>query len=162
MAGLVIPLVAERRDVTHLIFLAAMLPQPGLSLAEQYEREPDAVGHAQAAFALDERGRLVMASELAQGIFFHDCDADLAEWAAGLLVPQDLTVVTEPSSVNAWPPTARCSYVACIEDRAVPLAWARRAARERLGVTPMELPGGHSPFLSRPRQLVDAIVELIG
>jgi hypothetical protein len=38
-------------------------------------------------------------------------------------------------------------------------AWSRRVARERLGVESVELPGGHSPFLSRPAELAAALVS---
>jgi hypothetical protein len=36
------------------------------------------------------------------------------------------------------------------------------AARERLGVEPVEIDGGHSPFITRPMELagiIDSIVE---
>ena len=36
-------------------------------------------------------------------------------------------------------------------------AWSRRTAAERLGVTPIELPGGHTPSLARPAALADAL-----
>jgi pimeloyl-ACP methyl ester carboxylesterase len=50
--------------------------------------------------------------------------------------------------------------VVCREDRAIAVDWARRAARERLGVEPIELPGGHSPFLSRPGELAALLAEV--
>jgi hypothetical protein len=41
--------------------------------------------------------------------------------------------------------------------------WGRWAARERLLDAPVvELPGSHSPFRSRPADLVEALVELRG
>ena len=40
MAGLVIPLVAERRRVRQLVFLAAFLAAPGRSANEQRGSEP--------------------------------------------------------------------------------------------------------------------------
>jgi hypothetical protein len=39
-------------------------------------------------------------------------------------------------------------------------AWVRSAARERLGVEAHELPGGHSPFLGRPIEMVDLLEAL--
>ncbi len=33
---------------------------------------------------------------------------------------------------------------------------------ERLGAEPIELPGGHSPFLSRPSELADMLDRLAG
>ena len=38
----------------------------------------------------------------------------------------------------------------------------RQAARDRLGVEPRELPGGHSPFITRPVELADLLVGLSG
>jgi hypothetical protein len=35
--------------------------------------------------------------------------------------------------------------------------YGRRAARDILGVEPVEIAGGHSPFLSRPRELADVL-----
>ena len=40
MAGLIIPLVAARRPVRRLVFLAAFLPSPGRSANEQRKAEP--------------------------------------------------------------------------------------------------------------------------
>jgi hypothetical protein len=38
-----------------------------------------------------------------------------------------------------------------------PSSTIRRVARERLGITPGEIDGGHSPALSRPQELVDRL-----
>jgi pimeloyl-ACP methyl ester carboxylesterase len=35
--------------------------------------------------------------------------------------------------------------------------WSRRIAADVLGVEPVELPGGHSPMLSHPVELADAL-----
>ena len=38
--------------------------------------------------------------------------------------------------------------------------WARTVARDRLGATLVELPGSHSPFLSRPADLAEILLAL--
>jgi len=38
-----------------------------------------------------------------------------------------------------------------------PAAWARRHARERLGIVAEEMDGGHYITLSRPRELADRL-----
>jgi hypothetical protein len=38
--------------------------------------------------------------------------------------------------------------------------YGRRAAHDILGVDPVEIAGGHSPFLSRPRELADVLERL--
>jgi hypothetical protein len=39
----------------------------------------------------------------------------------------------------------------------VSTAFLRRVARERLGITPNEIDGGHTPALSRPHELADRL-----
>ena len=41
----------------------------------------------------------------------------------------------------------------CRDDRLFPAPFLRRVARERLGITPDEIDGGHTPALSRPKEL---------
>jgi hypothetical protein len=45
----------------------------------------------------------------------------------------------------------------CRDDRLFPAPFLRRVARERLGITPDEIDGGHTPALSRPKELADLL-----
>jgi pimeloyl-ACP methyl ester carboxylesterase len=54
-------------------------------------------------------------------------------------------------------PAVESTYVFGRHDHAVDPAWARRAAREGLGVEPIELDAGHSPSLTCPRELADLL-----
>jgi hypothetical protein len=38
-----------------------------------------------------------------------------------------------------------------------PAEWTRRHVRERLGIIPDEIEGGHAPYLSRPKELADRL-----
>jgi hypothetical protein len=49
-------------------------------------------------------------------------------------------------------------YILCADDHIVGPDWSRREAPARLGVEPVELPGSHSPLMSRPRELVDLLL----
>ena len=68
-----------------------------------------------------------------------------------------MATLEEPNPTTAWPDGERAA-IACTEDRLVGIDSARRRIAELLGVTPIELPGGHSPFLSRPAELAAALV----
>jgi hypothetical protein len=48
--------------------------------------------------------------------------------------------------------------ITCAQDRIVNPGWSDRIARERLGVDPVRLPGGHSRFLSCPEEFTDVLV----
>ncbi|MEN3308711.1 MAG: hypothetical protein V7603_4913 [Micromonosporaceae bacterium] len=45
----------------------------------------------------------------------------------------------------------------CRDDHLFPPGFLRRVARERLGITPDEIDGGHTPALSRPPELADRL-----
>jgi pimeloyl-ACP methyl ester carboxylesterase len=62
----------------------------------------------------------------------------------------------EPSPLREWPdvPTR---VLLCRDDRLFPAPFLRRVAEERLGIVPDEIDGGHTPALSRPRELADRL-----
>jgi pimeloyl-ACP methyl ester carboxylesterase len=162
MGGLVIPLVAERRPVLRLVFLAAMLPQPGASIADQRKVEPidGIVPLTTAEWTAHGDDVWMVGSNTATELFFHDVPPDTAARAVGRLRPQSYRFMNEPSPLVAWPDVAS-DYIVCRDDRAVNPAWGRSAARERLGVEAVEIDGGHSPFLTRPAELAEVIDALI-
>jgi hypothetical protein len=45
----------------------------------------------------------------------------------------------------------------CRNDRLFPAEWVRRVVRDRLGMTPDEIDSGHTPALSRPRELAEKL-----
>jgi hypothetical protein len=57
-------------------------------------------------------------------------------------------------------PDVPTTYVCCIEDALVNPAWGKAAPRERLGVDPLLLPGGHFKLLSRPADVADILNRL--
>jgi pimeloyl-ACP methyl ester carboxylesterase len=162
MGGLVIPLVAARRRVSRLVFLAAMLPRPGVSVADQRKAEPiDGLIAPKTAEWTDLGDDVWMIGpNTATELFFHDAPRKVAAWAAGRLRPQSYRVMNEPSPLVEWP-SVESDYIVCRDDRAVNPAWGRVAARERLGVEAVEMDGSHSPFLTRPAELADVIDSLI-
>lgn len=48
----------------------------------------------------------------------------------------------------------------CADDRTITPAWQRKAARELLGVEPVELPGGHCPHVSRLESLAEVLERM--
>jgi pimeloyl-ACP methyl ester carboxylesterase len=162
MAGLVIPLVAERRPVGRLVFLAAMLPVPGVSATEQRRTEPiDGPTPLVTAEWTDLGNEVWMVGpRTATELFFNDVPADVAGWAVKQLRPQSYLVMNEPSPLVEWPAVER-DVIACRDDRAMNPDWVRASARERLGVEAVELAGGHSPFLTRPAELAGLIDSLL-
>jgi len=158
LGATVIPLVAATRRVRQLVFLCPVLRRPSRSLAEQAELDSDVttwdLGSGRDFFD-DESS--AWQPEAAIAAFFQDCDPGTAQWAASRLRRQYWAYWQEPNPLTAWPDVQHRAVI-CRDDRLVGLEWARRTLPGELGVTPVELPGGHSPFLSRPGELADALV----
>ena len=159
--GLTIPLVAAARPVALLVYLCALLPRPGCSLVDQLREEPGIFAPGfPAAVGRDEVGRSYWTDPAAaMDAFFHDCAPQDASAAAARLRPQGRPPNVEPFPLASLPDVP-CASVVASGDRCVAPEWSRRAARERLGVEAVELPGGHAPFLSRPAELAEVLIEL--
>lgn len=161
MAGLVIPLVAARRPIRRLVFLAAFLPSPGRSADDQR-----AVEHidGQLAPKVTEWTNLgddvwMVGPRTATELFFHDAPAAVARWATQRLRPQAYRVLKEMTPLTSWPEVSS-TVIVCRDDRAINPMWVRAAAHERLGVDAIELAGGHAPFLTRPAELARIFASL--
>jgi pimeloyl-ACP methyl ester carboxylesterase len=144
LAGLVIPLVAAARPVARLVLLAALLPEPGRSLADQLRADKGIL-----LAAPDRRDRWTEAA--ATAAFYTECEPDTARQAFARLRPQAAAPQVEPSPLTAWP-DVEAEYVVCTRDRMVSPEYGRRAAAER-GIPVRELASDHSPMLSHPQAL---------
>ena len=154
-AGLIIPLVATERPVGRLVFLHALLPRPGQSVVDQLRAEPD-MFNASEMFAVQRP--FWEDEEVANRFLLHDCPPEVAHAAFRRLRPERRVLGREVTPLQAWPKVPS-AYIVCTDDRTATPGWARRAARERLGVEPVEIPGGHCPFLSRPHQLAETLIH---
>jgi pimeloyl-ACP methyl ester carboxylesterase len=163
MAGLVIPLVAARRKVRRLVFLTAFLPLPGSSANDQRASEPIDGRFTPTTSEWTAMGDDVwsVGPNTATEIFFHDADPATAAWAVQQLRPQSYRVMNEITPLETWPEVESRAII-CADDHALNVDWARSAYSERLGVVPVELPGGHSPFMTKPAELARAIDAAIG
>lgn len=161
MGGLAVPVVASLRPVQRMVFLGAMVPMPGMSYAEYLgtEEGAGAITMPLDRTTHDEEGRTIVPPAVAAEVFYADCTAVDSERAIARLTPNAATAFVEPCPIDAWPDVAS-SYILMTSDLAVGNDWSRRVASDRLGVTPIELPGSHSPFYSRPAELVDVLLSL--
>jgi pimeloyl-ACP methyl ester carboxylesterase len=149
-----LPLVPELRPVSRIVFLAGVIPQIGTSILAQIQSDPSMLNP-------DWIGKNPIADDdVAREFLFHDCYEEATRWA---LTTRSLMMavgaLTELCPLEKWP-ACPSSYIVCADDRTVQPEWSRRAARERLGVEPIELPGGHCPYVSRPAELARVLVKL--
>jgi pimeloyl-ACP methyl ester carboxylesterase len=159
MGGLTIPVVAARRPVGRLVFLAALVVEPGRSLGDVLGEHPDAINVEMMTAGIDNGNSTAsMPVDAALRLFYEDCSADAAQWAASLLRPQGWKPSSEPTPIAAWPDVP-CTYIACQDDRTLTIDFQRHLAKVH-GMDLVELPGSHSPFVARPAELADLLASL--
>jgi pimeloyl-ACP methyl ester carboxylesterase len=167
LGGLCLPVVATRRHVDRLVFLGAMVPVPGRSYLDVLAEEPDALGEVDVAATISGETQWEVTSESvlpydrARAMFYADCDEETARRAWQRLRPQGFTSFTELCPISEWP-AVPSTYVLMTEDASVNPEWSRRVAAGRLGAEVIELPGSHSPFYSRPRELAHVLDRIAG
>lgn len=143
LGGFTAPLVCERVAVALLVLVAPMIPAPAEAPADFWAH----TDYGQEAGAdYDD----------AVALFYQDVPPELAAEALKRSRDQSEVRLGEPSPLKAWPdvPTR---VVLCRDDRLLPPAFLRRVSRERLAITPDQIDGGHTPALSRPRELADRL-----
>lgn len=138
LGGFTAPLVCARVPVDLLVLVAAMIPSPGELFADWWGN----TGYESSGY---------------DDVFYHDAPPALAAEAQRRERGEDSRALQQPWPLDTWPDTPTM-YLLCRDDRMFPAAWARRHARERLGVEADEIDGGHYVTLSRPLELADRLV----
>jgi pimeloyl-ACP methyl ester carboxylesterase len=151
--------VCLRMPVAQLVFVNAMIPAPGETSGEWWSN----TGQAEA----------MRANTVAEGrdpdkdfdlmeTFFHDVPPDVtAQVMAGPEPQQTDTPFGSPSMFDRWPEVP-IKVVVGRDDRLFPLDFQRRIARDRLGVSPDEVAGGHVVALSNPEGLARLLLRYAG
>jgi pimeloyl-ACP methyl ester carboxylesterase len=160
LGGLTIPLVAVRWPVRRLVYLCAGVPIPRLSMREQLALEPDTrAPGCDVGLEPDDQGRTCWVSEAgARRVLYGDCEVSVSHGAFERLRPQAQTPLVQPCPLDTLPPTPS-TYIVCRDDRRLNPEHCRKVARGRLDAELIELPGSHSPMLSRPGHLATVLHE---
>jgi pimeloyl-ACP methyl ester carboxylesterase len=162
MGGMVISEVAEARPdaITELVYVAAFLPHDGESLVAIASTDAESItamhliDHGDGTASLD--------PEAIDEVFCSDCDEDDVQRIVDLTKPEPLMPLLTPAALtdDAFG-IVRKTYVFTELDVAV----SHTAQQVMVAATPVaderSLATAHSPFLSQPQELADAIVELV-
>lgn len=162
MGGMVISDAAQRRPdlFSRLVYVAAFLPTHGDSVASLGQRDMRADLKSGIRASLW-TGRVRILPDKAADIFFGDCDEAQQRWAIGQLVEEPLRPSLEkPLLTRERFGAVPRSYIRCTKDRAISI----ELQDDMIGRQPCDriasLPSSHSPFLSMPEALAQAIVDV--
>ncbi len=156
MGGFTAPLVWQRVPVRLVVFVNAMIPRPGETPGEWWAN----VGSEEARTAAAARDGYSAQLDLTT-YFMHDIPEALAVEMQTQAASQLDEKFDDACTFDTWPPVP-IHVVAGRDDRFFPLELQQRIARERLGVDPVIVPGGHLAALSHPEDLADVIAGYLG
>ena len=144
LGGFTAPLIAHEIQTDGLVYLAGMIPMPGESFMDWWS----GTGHDHES--VDEDPAVS---------FFNDVPEALADEAGRRERDQQGTWMSRP-----WPsdhhPAVPTRAIVCADDQFFPPSFMRRQIRERLDITPVEIPGGHYAPLSEPAAVAAALTEV--
>ncbi|GAB2758887.1 alpha/beta fold hydrolase [Nocardioides salsibiostraticola] len=139
LGGFTAPLVCARIRTDLLVLVAAMVPAPGELFSDWWAN----TSHKTSG---DE------------DVFYNDVPPVLVAEAIRRERGEDAIALEQPWPLETWPDTPT-KYLLCRDDRMFPAPWARRHARERLGIDADEVDGGHYVALSHPKELADRLAQ---
>jgi pimeloyl-ACP methyl ester carboxylesterase len=155
-AGAVIGATKNER-VKLLVYVAALAPDEGETVAEVFYREPP---HAQAPkLAPDGKGFIWMPAEGFEHAFAQDAAPDLKSVLLATQRPINLECIQEKAPRPLWKDTPVWFLVA-ENDRMIP-AKTQHFQAGRMGATERVHAVDHSPMLTAPRKVIDVLLEAI-
>ena len=141
LGGFTAPLVCDRVATELLVLVAPMIPAPGEAPADYWTNT-----------RYNDEARDQYDDTVA--LFYQDVPSELAAEALTRSRTQSEARMGEASPLRVWPDVPTRVLI-CRDDRLFPAGFLRRVSRERLGLIPDEIEGGHTPALSRPRELAE-------
>jgi pimeloyl-ACP methyl ester carboxylesterase len=160
--GMAISAAAEKASERPeaLIYICAFLPREDDSQRAIAGRNPEATLQ-KSLIVSDDGVSATVRPDRVRDLFYHDCFPADASDAISRLRPQVLAPLSTPVHLTAG--RLGCvhpAYVECTEDHAL----AVELQRDMIGKSPplrmRVLPSGHSPFISMPDRLAQALIEL--
>ena len=141
LGGFTAPLVSEVLHADGLVYLAAMIPLSGETFGDWWTN----TGH--------DRESINDNPDMA---FFNGVPDHLVREARERGRDQQGEWMSQP-----WPaerhPTMPTRAILCREDQFFPASFMMRQIRDRLGIDPLEIPGGHYAALSKPGAVATAL-----
>jgi hypothetical protein len=145
-SGLLLPAIASATKAARQVYLAAFIPHGSRSLMDEVNASASGVFNA-GWIGVDP----TIDHDAARHFLFHDCSPEVIEWAVTTL--RSFVPVSAYSEQLPLATTIPAMSVVPDSDRTLRPEWMIAASRERLGIEPTIVPGGHCPHVSRPKDL---------
>jgi pimeloyl-ACP methyl ester carboxylesterase len=147
MGAFTAPLVWQRVPIRCAVFVNAMIPKPGETPGEWWENVDSETARRAAAARDGYSAEFDLTT-----YFMHDVPGELVTGMREHATDQLDERFDDVCAFAGWP-AVPIHVVAGRDDRFFPLELQQRVARDRLGVDPVVVPGGHLAALSHPQEL---------
>ena len=138
-------------NAVGLVYLAAFMLDTGQSLLDAMQHQlPDWI-------ELDEAAGSHLAQR-SEEVLYGDCSPQVAADAKARLSRQSVAAIATPQTQAAWQ-SLPSTYLICSEDKAVPPP-VQEAMSQR-AQTVRRVSASHSPFLSRPDDVADVVLQAL-
>lgn len=141
LGGFTAPLVAAALNADGLVYLSSMIPAPGEAFTDWWTN----TGHDREAVDADP-----------EVVFFNGVPGDLAREAREREREEKGDWFSRPWPAERYP-DVRTGAILCRDDQFFPPSFMRRQIRDRLGVEPVEIAGGHYAAISNPSGVAAAL-----
>jgi pimeloyl-ACP methyl ester carboxylesterase len=163
MAGLTLPGVAEAVPdrLRRLVFVSCSVPPNGTSLAEvlvDLSPTVKTVVEGLGDQVVDQRGTLH--PDVATAMFCTDMDATQTASTLGRLVPEAVSVLSEPADLTGLRRPIPRTYVRLTLDASISINAQNRMIANLGTVDVVDLEAGHMAMISRPHELADVLNRL--
>ena len=152
LGGFTAPLACERVTVRELVLVNAMIPNPGETARDWWAHTGALEAQAEAALA-GGYGPFDLAT-----YFLHDVDAEIAAEGEPFQRVEADIAFESVCDFTAWPAIG-IRALAGADDRFFPVGLQCRVARERVGIEPDVIQGGHLLPLVQPRLVADYLLQ---
>lgn len=160
MGGIMISAAAEKKPelFKRLVYLCAFLPKDGDSLMSLSQKDkgskvPSVISPSLLTGTTRIKGD-------ATDVFYNDCTSDMAELAHTQLVAEPgRPTLSKLRLTEERYGTLPRSYILCTEDQAISIDYQKQMLARQPCDKTYTLNASHSPFLSMPDALVDALIK---
>src|SRR5690625_1426693 len=155
MAGFMAPVLATMRAVQRIVLVAPMIPLPHKTGLRWWEATGQPAAQRE---YLEGLGYSAADANDPEIIFIHDFDDELKAASLAHVTDQQAGPLLTPCPFATWPKVPT-HVVAAESDRLFPLDFMVQQSKQRLGITPDVIPGGHMAALSQAGALAELLVR---
>jgi len=160
--GVLISQIAENRPnkVEKLVYLAAVLAKNNKSALDYFILDKKEILGSHITYHPETNSSTLDSAIFKEGLY-HDCDDEITEMAKIILSnePRESAVATVQITDENWGSIPRF-YIECTEDRAITPFLQQKMYSEIPCEKVYQIATSHSPFFSKPNELIDILLDI--